>query len=256
MEDGTNPGGEDFSKALAEGRARKVLPIDVSAIRKKTGLSQERFARAFQISPHTLRNWEQGRRVPEGPARALLLAIDRDPEAVTRALDALTTTGFCEEPNWSGNRDLVLRFFYCFSRFEYALKAAGYAKAGRNGEALPKWDDFADADELGDSFLETMSTEPRAKILFCEAPRNQVWKAGRLNWDPNEPSFPHSPYEAKKLFEYVRRVRNNLFHGGKVPFDSDRDVKLINAALFVLEEALKKSTKVNEAFHAPGDGHE
>ncbi len=87
-EDGTNPEGEEFLRALAEGRARKVLPIDVSAIRRKTGLSQERFARAFQISPHTLRNWEQGRRVPEGPARALLLAIDRDPKAVTRALAA------------------------------------------------------------------------------------------------------------------------------------------------------------------------
>ncbi|MBF0268535.1 MAG: helix-turn-helix domain-containing protein [Alphaproteobacteria bacterium] len=87
-EDGTNPKGEDFVNALAEGRARKVMPLDVAAIRKKTGLSQERFAYAFQISPHTLRNWEQGRRVPEGPARALLLAIDRDPEAVTRALAA------------------------------------------------------------------------------------------------------------------------------------------------------------------------
>ena len=87
-EDGTNAAGEDFAKALDEGRACKVMPLDVTAIRRKTGLSQERFARAFQISPHTLRNWEQGRRIPEGPARALLLAIDRDPEAVTRALAA------------------------------------------------------------------------------------------------------------------------------------------------------------------------
>jgi putative transcriptional regulator len=88
VEDGAADEGEDFAGALAEGRARKVVPLDVAAIRKKTGLSQERFARAFQISPHTLRNWEQGRRIPEGPARALLLAIDRDPEAVTRALAA------------------------------------------------------------------------------------------------------------------------------------------------------------------------
>ncbi len=45
-------------------------------------------ARAFRISPHTLRNWEQGRRVPEGPARALLFAIDRNPKALMRALGA------------------------------------------------------------------------------------------------------------------------------------------------------------------------
>jgi putative transcriptional regulator len=65
-----------------------VKPLDVASIRAKTGLSQDRFARAFRISPHTLRNWEQGRRLPEGPARALLLAIDRDPKALMRALGA------------------------------------------------------------------------------------------------------------------------------------------------------------------------
>lgn len=88
VEDGSETGDVDFEAALAKGRMRIMTPVDVAAIRAKTGLSQDRFARAFQISPHTLRNWEQGRRVPEGPARALLLAIDRDPEAVMRALAA------------------------------------------------------------------------------------------------------------------------------------------------------------------------
>jgi putative transcriptional regulator len=73
------------------GRRRKsrVGPpaLDVAGIRAKTGLSQERFAIAFRISPHTLRNWEQGRRRPEGPARALMIAIDRDPVALLRALE-------------------------------------------------------------------------------------------------------------------------------------------------------------------------
>lgn len=78
----------DLEAALADGRLRIVMPVNVAAIRAKTGLSQDRFARAFQISPHTLRNWEQGRRIPEGPARALLLAIDRDPKALMRALGA------------------------------------------------------------------------------------------------------------------------------------------------------------------------
>ena len=65
---------------------RRVSPIDVVAIRAKTGLSQERFARAFRISPHTLRNWEQGRRIPEGPALVLLQAIDRAPRTLMRLL--------------------------------------------------------------------------------------------------------------------------------------------------------------------------
>ncbi len=88
VEDGSETGGVDFDAALANGRMRIVTPLDVAAIRAKTGLSQVRFARTFQISAHTVRNWEQGRRVPEGPARALLLAIDRDPEALMRALVA------------------------------------------------------------------------------------------------------------------------------------------------------------------------
>ncbi len=86
-EDGSADAAAAFETARAEGRVRTVTPLDVAAIRAKTGLSQDRFARAFRISPHTLRKWEQGRRVPDGPARALLLAIDRDPEALMRALE-------------------------------------------------------------------------------------------------------------------------------------------------------------------------
>ena len=87
-EDGTRTDDIAFDVALTEGRLRVVDALDVTAIRAKTGLSQDRFATAFRISPHTLRNWEQGRRIPEGPARALLMAINRDPEAVMRALRA------------------------------------------------------------------------------------------------------------------------------------------------------------------------
>ena len=85
-EDDTSTESIDLRAALKDGTLRVVKPLDVAAIRGKTGLSQDRFARAFRISAHTLRNWEQGRRVPEGPARALLVAIDRDPKAVMRAL--------------------------------------------------------------------------------------------------------------------------------------------------------------------------
>lgn len=87
-EDDTVTDAVDFEAEVASGHMRRFSPVDVAAIRAKTGLSQDRFAKAFQISPHTLRNWEQGRRVPEGPAQALLMAIDRDPDAVMRALRA------------------------------------------------------------------------------------------------------------------------------------------------------------------------
>jgi len=55
---------------------------DVKAIRKKYGLSQNKFAKLLGISASTLRNWEQGRRNPEGPARILLSVADKHPEAI------------------------------------------------------------------------------------------------------------------------------------------------------------------------------
>lgn len=60
----------------------------VREIRERTGLSQERFAALFHISVGTLRNWEQGRRRPDGPAAALLIAIKNDPENVVTALNS------------------------------------------------------------------------------------------------------------------------------------------------------------------------
>jgi putative transcriptional regulator len=60
--------------------------IDVKAIRTRLSMTQEEFAGRFGFSINTLRHWEQGRRVPEGPTRAYLLVIDRDPKAVQKAL--------------------------------------------------------------------------------------------------------------------------------------------------------------------------
>jgi putative transcriptional regulator len=62
--------------------------IDVKAIRAKLEMTQEEFAGRFGFSINTLRHWEQGRRVPEGPTRAYLLVIDRNPKAVQKALRA------------------------------------------------------------------------------------------------------------------------------------------------------------------------
>ena len=59
---------------------------DIAAARKKLGMSQDKFALTFGISTGALRNWEQGRRQPEGPARVLLKVIDQEPEAVKRAI--------------------------------------------------------------------------------------------------------------------------------------------------------------------------
>ena len=61
-------------------------PIDVKQIRKGYGLTQAEFAAMIGVSLRTLQNWEQGRRVPEGPAKVLLQVAARHPEAVLNSI--------------------------------------------------------------------------------------------------------------------------------------------------------------------------
>ena len=72
----------------APSREFHVDAIQVKKIRKATGLTQVRFAQSIGIEIGTLRNWEQGRREPTGPAKALLTAIKNDPKHVLQALEA------------------------------------------------------------------------------------------------------------------------------------------------------------------------
>ena len=70
--------------------SRLTLPaaIDAATARSKTGLSQAAFARHIGVAVGTLRNWEQGRRSPQGPARVLLALLDRNPRIVEDTLGA------------------------------------------------------------------------------------------------------------------------------------------------------------------------
>ena len=62
--------------------------IDVKKLREGLGMSQPEFALRFGFNLGTLRQWEQGRRYPDGPARVLLTVISHSPEAVKEALEA------------------------------------------------------------------------------------------------------------------------------------------------------------------------
>jgi putative transcriptional regulator len=66
-------------------RMRRAVP-DVRRLRRRLGLTQEEFARIFHLPVGTLRDWEQGRKAPDAPARALLRIIAREPEAARRAM--------------------------------------------------------------------------------------------------------------------------------------------------------------------------
>lgn len=79
--------------AFAQGDASRAVAhvppaIDVRAIRKGLGLTQEEFALRYGFSIARIRDWEQGRSRPDGAVRAYLLVIEREHEAVDRALQA------------------------------------------------------------------------------------------------------------------------------------------------------------------------
>jgi putative transcriptional regulator len=83
-------GGAILSGRRKPSREFRIGEPDVRAVRRRYRLSQTRFAALMGISPGTLRNWEQGRRKPEGSARILLRIVAEHPEAV---LDVVSKAG-------------------------------------------------------------------------------------------------------------------------------------------------------------------
>lgn len=80
--------GEIARGERAPSREFRVDAVAIKALRTETGLSQPRFAALMHVNVGTLRNWEQGLREPTGPAKALLKAIEKDPDHVLKALAA------------------------------------------------------------------------------------------------------------------------------------------------------------------------
>jgi putative transcriptional regulator len=76
----------DASAAVRVHRVHVPDATDVRALRQRLGLTQADFARRYGFALTALRDWEQGRRRPERSARVLLRVIEREPEAVERAL--------------------------------------------------------------------------------------------------------------------------------------------------------------------------
>ena len=84
----------DFASAIPRRQRERIARgkieggADIIALRRFTGMTQVEFADALGISVHTLRNWEQGRRHPEGPALALLRIAARHPRVLRENLAA------------------------------------------------------------------------------------------------------------------------------------------------------------------------
>jgi putative transcriptional regulator len=106
---------QGLREAAAHARGTKVpslrlhVPkqIDVCAIRRRTGLSQKAFSSRIGVSTGTLRNWEQGRRNPEGPARVLLAMLARNPRVVEETLEKSLRSNAPLGTTWDRSRKMT-----------------------------------------------------------------------------------------------------------------------------------------------------
>ncbi len=154
----------------------------------------------------------------------------------------------CLDESLAVDRELLLRFFLEFARFEYALKASGIfkqhpGKPGQPPKAEPDWDTFAVS--LRDTF-DAEATEPLAQaceFLRDSPPNRQVIVAGEVAWET--PINVENETDIEFLLRMVRVVRNNLFHGGKYNLDlhesAERTEKLLRSSLTILDACLNIS---------------
>jgi len=147
-------------------------------------------------------------------------------------------------------KDLACDYLAIFSRFEYALKAAGFAQANR-GYAEPNWGGFGQS--IAATFNPAATPELAASVayLLANPPQRQSYSAAAgLSWSAVPVAATAS--QAEQLVAYVRCVRNNLFHGGKFlapPAGSpDRDFQLVSCSLIVFGELLPLNNDVERAF--------
>lgn len=142
--------------------------------------------------------------------------------------------------------ELSLQVFRTFARCEYALKAAGFHNG--EGKAEANWRGFALSIE--DLFVEPLTPALKAAVdyILAHPPKKQIIKNDLLEW---EAAPPETDSRADLVLLYVRRVRNNLFHGGKFNghwFDPERSEVLLRHSLQILTSSIQHSDRVRQAY--------
>lgn len=142
---------------------------------------------------------------------------------------------------------IAKEFFFKFARFEYALKVCGYHN--ENGDVRIDWNGFARA--LTGVFEEPLSPELKRAIEYYSdhPPKKQVVRNGKIQWQ----DAPLTDNEtSQRILTYVRRVRNNLFHGGKFKGehleDPERSDDLMRHGLVVLDACLSYDDNLRNAY--------
>jgi len=143
--------------------------------------------------------------------------------------------------------ELASELFHVFSRTEYSLKAASFNNG--DGAAEANWRKFALAVENLISNPNSQQLKDAIDFILNKPPKKQVIRNGVIEWEKSEPT---TDSQADKLLIYVRRVRNNLFHGGKFNghwFAPERSEALIRSSLVILTSCVEFESNVRSAYH-------
>lgn len=143
--------------------------------------------------------------------------------------------------------DLASELFCAFAQFEYCLKVTGYCVGGRGDAANPDWTRFARelpplSGETGEDVASAIS------YMLSRPPKKQVYVDEVLQW---RDVAPQAEDENDLILLYVRRVRNNLFHGGKFNgrfFEPQRSRELLKHSITLLMAAIFVSPPMLEAY--------
>lgn len=140
------------------------------------------------------------------------------------------------------DEELVAFFFRAFSRFEYAMKRTSRYRRTKLSEQYaliePNWAQLEK--DLDERLNERFGNASGAVRYFQDSPPEVQVLDGlsSVRFEPRPGS----------LLQYVKRVRNNLFHGGKQPWDSHRDRRLVSASVDVLAASLDLNEELREAY--------
>jgi len=140
-------------------------------------------------------------------------------------------------------------FFRRFSRTEYALKITGYHNGDGKKEVKADWRKFALTIEEVIANPTSLELKEAIDFIFNAPPNKQIVVNGNLQWSSAEPNTDSC---ADKLLIYVRRVRNNLFHGGKFNghwFEPERSESLLKNSLIILVACIDAIPKVRDAYY-------
>jgi hypothetical protein len=153
----------------------------------------------------------------------------------------------CNLKNMPAELDTIaFRLFKLFAQYEYALKVMGFVKATKTGAAEPDWDRFAK--EVGRDLLnmDEPSIVKAREYLLSEPPKRQVFSNGKVIWA----DVDNKDKSVNALFGHIRRVRNNLYHGGKFNhqwFAPERSLPLMKATIILLSILREKNASLDEA---------